>query len=83
MHAVSPTDRPKSVRSCCVIEFWWRFLCCHDVFLDISVGVGAFVIRLSQISFFLLRNLKTHIRLGMSIFRICQGIALVSTEDIS
>ena len=26
------------------------FLCCHVAFLDFSVGVGAFVIRLSQIS---------------------------------
>ena len=31
--AVTPTDRPKSVRNHCVIEvFWWRFLCYHDSF---------------------------------------------------
>ena len=50
---VTPTDRPKSVRNRCLIElFLWRCLCCHCPF-DISVGVGAFVIGLSQISFFL------------------------------
>ena len=50
---VTPTDRPKSVRNRCLIElFLWRCLCCHFPF-DISVGVGAFVIGLSQISSFL------------------------------
>ena len=50
---VTPTDRPKSVRNRCLIElFLWRCLCCHCPF-DISVGVGAFVIGLSQISSFL------------------------------
>ena len=33
-------------------KFWWRFLCCHVDFLDFSVGVGAFVTGLSQISSF-------------------------------
>ena len=53
MAVVTPTDRPKSVRNRCLIElFLWRCLCCHCPF-DISVGVGAFVIGLSQISSFL------------------------------
>ena len=31
--AVTPTDRPQSVRNRCVIEvFGGVFLCCHDVF---------------------------------------------------
>ena len=31
--AVTPTDRPKSVRNCCVIEaFGGVFVCCHDAF---------------------------------------------------
>ena len=31
--AVTPTDRPKSVRNRCVIEvFEGVFLCCHDAF---------------------------------------------------
>ena len=31
--AVTPTDRPKSVRNCCVIEvFGGVFLCCHVAF---------------------------------------------------
>ena len=41
------------------ITFLWRCLCCHCPF-DISVGVGAFVIGLSQISSFLsLQRKKT------------------------
>ena len=54
MAVVIPTDRPKSVHNCCEIEvfsgvcvFSRRFF-----FLVFSVGVGAFVIGLSQISSF-------------------------------
>ena len=53
---VTPTDRPKSVRNRCVIDVFggvFVFSCC---FLDFSVGVGAFVIGLSQISSFLLQS---------------------------
>ena len=49
---VTPTDRPKSVRNRCVIEVFMACLCCRVAFLDFSVGVGAFVIGLSQISSF-------------------------------
>ena len=54
---VTPTDRPKSVRNRCLIELFCGVvcLCCHCSF-DISVGVGAFVIGLSQISSFLSIN---------------------------
>ena len=48
----TPTDRPKSVRNRCVIEgFGGAFVlsCCV---LGLSVGIEAFVIRLSQISSF-------------------------------
>ena len=49
---VAPTDRPKSVRNRCVIElFLSLFVLSHCPF-DISVGVGGFVIGLSQISSF-------------------------------
>ena len=56
---VTPTDRPKSVR---VFNrtFLWRCLCCHFAPFDISVGVWAFVIGLSQISSFLSLNAYTH-----------------------
>ena len=47
---VTPTDRPKSVRNQCVIEIFVEFLCCHLVF-EFSFGKGAFVIRLSKVSF--------------------------------
>ena len=30
---VTPTDRPESVRNCCLIELFWRCLCCHFAFL--------------------------------------------------
>ena len=31
---VTPTDRPKSVGNCCLIElFLWRCLCCHFALL--------------------------------------------------
>ena len=51
---VTPTDRPKSVRNHCLIElfcgvFFFLSLCPFDI----SVGVGAFIIGLSQISSFL------------------------------
>ena len=48
---VTPTDRPKSVRNRCVIELFCGVvlsLCPYDI----SVGVGDFVIGLSQISSF-------------------------------
>ena len=61
-----PSDRPKSVRNRCVIDVFMEFLCCHVVtlfmlsrcFLDFFVGIGAFVIRLSQISSFFLLNTR-------------------------
>ena len=49
---VTPTDRPKSVRNRCVIEFFVALFVLSLCPFDISVGVGAFVIGLSQISFF-------------------------------
>ena len=50
--AVTPTDRPKSVRNSCVIKVLVAFLCCHVAFLDCSVGEGVFVTELNQISSF-------------------------------
>ena len=43
------TDRPQSVRNRCNRIFCWRFFLSR-CFLDFSVGVGAFVIRVSHIS---------------------------------
>ena len=48
---VTPTDRPKSVRNRCVIDFLWRFVLSR-CFWQFSVPVWAFVIGLSQISTF-------------------------------
>ena len=51
--AVTPTDRPKSVRNRCVIKVFGGVFMLSPCFLDFSVGVGAFVTGLRQIfSFF-------------------------------
>ena len=47
-----PTDRPMSVRNRCVIEIFDGVFVLSRFVLDFSVGVGAFVIGLSQISSF-------------------------------
>ena len=52
MAVVSPTDRPKSVRNRCVIELFAALFVLSLCPLDISAGLGAFVIGLSQISSF-------------------------------
>ena len=49
---VTPTDRPKSVRNRCVIELFCGVFVLSLCPFDISVGIGAFVIGLSQISSF-------------------------------
>ena len=50
MAVVTPTDRPKSVRNCCLIELFVALFVLSLCPFDISVGVGAFVIGLGQIS---------------------------------
>ena len=50
--AVTPTDRPKSVRNSCVIKLFGGVFMLSRCFLDCSVGVGVFVTGLSQISSF-------------------------------
>ena len=52
MNAVTPTDLPKSVRNHRVIKVFGGVFMLSRCFLDFSVGVGAFVIGLSQISSF-------------------------------
>ena len=49
---VTLIDRHNSVRNCCVIEFFVALFVFSLCPFDISVGVGAFVIELSQISSF-------------------------------
>ena len=55
MTVVTPTDRPKSVRNCCVIEVFGGVFVLSFCF-DFSVGIGVFIIGLSQISFFFSLN---------------------------
>ena len=50
--AVTPTDRPKSVRNSCVIKVFGGVFMLSRCFLDCSVGVWVFVTGLSQISSF-------------------------------
>ena len=50
--AVTPTDRPKSIRNSCVIKVFGGVFMLSCCFLDYSVGVGVFVTGLSQISSF-------------------------------
>ena len=52
MAIVTPTDRHKSVSSRFVIEVFGGVFVLSRCFLDFSVGVGAFVIGVSQISSF-------------------------------
>ena len=47
---VTPTDRPKSVRNCYLIELFVALFVLSLCHFDISVGVGAFVKGLGQIS---------------------------------
>ena len=56
MTAVTPTDRPKSVRNSCVIKVFGGVFMLSRCFLDCSVGVGVFVTGLSQISSFFYYN---------------------------
>ena len=53
---VTPTDRPKSVRNRSLIDFFVALFVLSLCPFDISVGEGAFVIGLSQISSFLSSN---------------------------
>ena len=52
MAVIIPTDRPESVSSRCIIEVFGGVFVLSCFFLDFSVGVGVFVIGLSQISSF-------------------------------
>ena len=52
MAVVTPTDRPKSVCNRCVIELFVALFVLSFAILTSLFGVGAFVIRLSQISSF-------------------------------
>ena len=56
--AVTPTDRPKSVRNSCVIKVFGGVFMLSRCFLDCSVGVGVFVTGLSQISSFFSSNIN-------------------------
>ena len=56
MTVFTPSDRPKSVRNRFVIELFGDFFVLSCCPFDISVVIRAFVIGLSQISYFFLYN---------------------------
>ena len=58
MAVVTPTDRPKSVRNRCIIELFVALFVLFLFPFDNSVGIGDFVIGLSQISTFFLLVLE-------------------------
>ena len=62
MAIVALSDRPKSVRNRYVIEVFGGVFVLSRCFLDFSVGVGAFVIGLSQISLFFTWLLYSHVQ---------------------
>ena len=64
MAVVTPTDRPKSVRNRCVIELFVVLFVLSPCAFDISAGVGAFVIGLSQISSFFSFNYLVNVTAG-------------------
>ena len=57
---VTPTDRPKSVRNRCLIQLFVALFMMSLCPFDISVGVGAFVKGLGQISSFLSQSQKQY-----------------------
>ena len=61
---VTPTDRPKSVRNRSVIELFVALFVMSFCPFDISVGVGAFVIGLNQISSFFSYDEKSWMRIN-------------------
>ena len=71
---VTQTDRPKSVRNWSLIELFVALFVLLLCPFDISVGIGAFVIGLGQISSFLSLHLMFH---RCSIWYFVGGTAMV------
>ena len=72
MAIVTPTDRPKSVRNRCVIEVFGGVFVLSRCSSDFSVGSGAFVIGLSQISsFFSWFKDTTYVEIALIFFLTC------------
>ena len=70
MAVVTPTDRPKSVRNRCVIEILVAVFVLSRCFMDFSVGVGAVVIGLTQISSFFSRSMNYFVAIAALCFKI-------------
>ena len=66
---VTPADHPKSVRNRCVLELFCGVVYLFLYPVEISVGVGAFVIGVSQISSFLPQNLAVDLRMFFATIR--------------
>ena len=80
MAIVTPTDSPKSARNRRVIEVFGGVFVLSRCFLDFSVGVGAFVIGLNQISsFFSWWKWRNHMIIGLIL--LCATIYLPTLFD--
>ena len=75
MTAVTPTDRPKSVRNSCVIKVFGGVFMLSRCFLDCSVGVGVFVTGLSQISSFFSYSFNVFCYGNEN--KLCRGLILI------
>ena len=70
MVVVTQTDHSKSVRNRCVTEVFGGVFVLSHCFLECSVGVGTFLIRLSQISsFFLFKHVTDYLEFELKISR--------------
>ena len=72
---ITPTDRPKSVHNHCVIELFGDMFVLSRCPFDMSVGIGAFVVGLIQISSFF--SLTTNM---IEVGCICKPILMVVTS---
>ena len=71
MAVVTQTDRTKSVRNRCVIEVFGGVCVLSRCFLDLSVGEGAFVKGLSQISSFFPFDYQASVNTILNISKLC------------
>ena len=80
---VTPTDLPKSVCNRCVIKVFGGVFMLSRCFLNFSVGVGAFVTELSQISSFFSCNSPNHTQKFDTITAVSNRFESLSLEQTS
>ena len=83
MAIVIPTYHPKSVRNRCVIEVFGGVFVLSLCFFDLSVGLWAFVIGLSQISFFFSSSQNSLFSTCFSIFEQEENFEFLKQDQTS